>query len=118
MSTDHCRWDYRPAETRVESGLYGVKEPRGKTLFILGVSSHAHAGDRKHCSKQRDSTLLEGGESRVLFRHLYTWNVSLVMVENQCIDANQHTHTHTHTFMVYYRYNIISIQYLQLFFYI
>lgn len=69
-----------------------MKVPQRKTLFILGVSSHAHAGDRKHCSKQRDSALLERGESRVVFRRLYTWNVLLVMVENQCIDANQHTH--------------------------
>lgn len=52
------------------------REPHGKTLFILGVSSHAHARDRKHCSKQHDSALLESGERRVevclpvVFTHL------------------------------------------------
>lgn len=87
MTTDHSRWDSGPAETSVENGSYRVKENLKGRLFILGVSSHANARDIKCCSKQHDSALLESEERRVVFRHIYTWNILLVMVENQCIKA-------------------------------
>lgn len=75
---------------RVEDGSLQVKEKLKGRLFILGVSSHANARDKEHCSKQHDSALPERGGRWVVFGHIYTWNISLVMEENQRIKAHQH----------------------------
>lgn len=84
MNTDHSRWDSGPAETGAENGSWRVKENLKGRLFIRGVSSHSNARDIKYQRKQHDCSVVSR-EGRVVFGHIYTWDISLVMVENQCI---------------------------------
>ena len=68
---------------------------------------------RRYKALQQTAWLCSAGNWReaylVVLRHLYTWNILLVMVENQCIK-----HTCAHTFMVYCRYSFTVTLCLQL----
>lgn len=80
-----------PCGDRVGSELQGARESQGRTSFTQGVSSHAHAGDRKHCSTQHDSALLESGERRAELELRFSMFTSekccLAMMENLCSDG-------------------------------
>lgn len=67
MTIEH-RTLLRVEETRSQRAT----EPRGRTLFILGVSYHANVRDIKNRSEQQDSALLEEEREKCRFGEIYT----------------------------------------------